>query len=137
MLPKNRNTSTYKAIYINDIGSHIILGNVNPDLVANIRKLPGSVETEDITSSFSQLQIALNPQASENNSVDIVKALNVMKLSRPSFATKALEAIWSPCANVDCERFLSSYNTVITDRRTILKESSLAVMAIFDFEDLC
>ncbi|KAJ8883937.1 hypothetical protein PR048_015793 [Dryococelus australis] len=93
----------------------IILAHVSPGLVANIKNLP----------------------ASENNSVDIVKALNVVRMSRPSFETKDLEAIWSLCANVDYERFLSSCNTVLSDRRTTLKESRLAAMAIFAFEDLC
>ncbi|XP_063240838.1 uncharacterized protein LOC134541343 isoform X1 [Bacillus rossius redtenbacheri] len=117
---------------------YIILATVNPSLIENIRNIFGftSLDTEEITSGFCHLQAALNQQVSESNRPDILTALRVVKLTRPDFATKCFEAIWFPCANVDCERFLSSYNTVLTDRRTTLTESKLATMAIFSFEDL-
>ncbi|KAJ8893593.1 hypothetical protein PR048_006193 [Dryococelus australis] len=75
----------------------MMLSSVNPSMVEIIKTIPGPtfVETEEILAD-------LNRQASEGNTVDIVAALTIVKLSTAIFATNVLEAIRFPYASVDC-----------------------------------
>ncbi|KAJ8894700.1 hypothetical protein PR048_000007 [Dryococelus australis] len=79
------------------------------------------METEEITSGFSQLEAALNQQASENN----ILQLKIYKQFVHHVQILTVREI-SVVVQHSADR-----------KKTTLKESRLAAMAIFAFEDLC
>lgn len=114
----------------------LMLQEIDPRLIAKLKKIKNlqHVSVEKLTEGFHQLKESVKTMSSDS-SVDMVKALNAIKPSCPEFVVGCLKTIWLPCANVDSERFLSSYNRVLTDQRTNLSENNLATMAIFSFEN--
>lgn len=64
---------------------------------------------------------------------DILQLLMATKLKYKEFGCAAIQSIWCPVNSVDVERFFSKYNLIVTDRRTNLKESSVEICSMINF----
>lgn len=108
--------------------------NRNLALVSK-RKLSTFCKLDDETflEGYGYFHRQLITEIKEGTKIDIVQLLLAVSIPKPEFGEAALQTVWAPVSSVDAERFLSSYNLVLTDRRTGLKEKNLEFCSMLKF----
>lgn len=107
----------------------------NVDIVKKLKnKMPAFKEMSE--DNFVEDYMYFHRQlvkAVKEGTVDLVQLLLAMKINKKEFSNASLTTIWAPVNSVDAERFFSSYNLVLTDRRTRMKESTIETCAMLSF----
>lgn len=117
--------------------SKVLLNEVNDELIEMFMTLPGvtndNLSSADIARGYTRMKEIVK-ERTQSSKAEIVEILFSMKNEFPDFACVSLKCVWIPCSNVDSERFFSSYNTVVSDRRHNLLDQNAELMTTLAFE---
>lgn len=83
--------------------------------------------------AYSIFRDTVKKEAECGNNADVLSILFSMRSDFPSFVESAVQAMWIPVSNVDCERAFSSYGNIMTDKRTSVTAENMELMTALAF----
>ena len=121
--------SLFKAIQCFD--PRFIQSNVANHNMADYRIIEEFHSPTDVLIQEWAIYCGLNEAAEELTDLDLYWRNKTRLL--PELSTLALVYIWLPVSGVDVERSFSSYKSILSDRRTALKEESIQMLNFLYF----